>query len=174
MAVSLKAFGDILRQGKAEVNLGPEKIVVNGIPLTGKIDHIIVDEKNKTLEIYDYKTAGYHKEKWQSHTTLYKYMLQLLFYKVLLNNSHTYRKYKITTAHILFVVPDKKDGLVYDKPYYFDQEDENNLLDLMSSVYKLISSLEFIDDKDVFIPSDKNATIKDIKQFITLLLAKNS
>ena len=44
----------------------------------------------------------------------------------------------------------------------------------MSSVYKLISSLEFIDDKDVFIPSDKNATIKDIKQFITLLLAKNS
>ncbi|MBR2640880.1 ATP-dependent helicase [Candidatus Saccharibacteria bacterium] len=174
LAVSLKAFGDILRQGKAEVNLGPEKIVVNGIPLTGKIDHIIVDEKNKTLEIYDYKTAGYHKEKWQSHTTLYKYMLQLLFYKVLLNNSHTYRKYKITTAHILFVVPDKKDGLVYDKPYYFDQEDENNLLDLMSSVYKLISSLEFIDDKDVFIPSDKNATIKDIKQFITLLLAKNS
>lgn len=174
LAVSLKEFGDILRQGKAEVNLGSEKIVVDGVPLTGKIDHLLIDEKNKTIEIYDYKTAGYHKEKWQSHATLYKYMLQLLFYKLLLNNSPTYSRYKVIAAHILFVVPDKKDGMVYDKPYYFDENDEKELLLLIKSVYNLVSTLDFMNDSDVFIPADNSATIKDIKEFITLLLAKNS
>lgn len=171
LAVSLKKFGDILRSGKAEVNLGPEKIVVAGVPVTGKIDHIVIDEKAKTIEIYDFKTAGYHKEKWQSHATLYKYMLQLLFYKLLLNNSPTYRKYKVARAHILFVVPDK-DGEVYDKPYDFDGEDEAKLVQLMKSVYNMVSSLEFMDDSEVFVPANRDLKLADIKNFIELLLAK--
>lgn len=171
LAVSLKKFGDILRSGKAEVNLGPEKIVVAGVPVTGKIDHIVIDEKAKTIEIYDFKTAGYHKEKWQSHATLYKYMLQLLFYKLLLNNSPTYRKYKVTRAHILFVVPDK-DGEVYDKPYDFDGEDESKLTQLMKSVYNMVSTLDFMDDAEVFVPANRDLKLADIKNFIELLLAK--
>lgn len=168
---ALEAFGEILRQGKAEVDFGPEKLVINGVPVTGKIDHMVIDENNKTIEIFDFKTGGYHKEKWRSHATLYKYMLQLLFYKLLLNNSPTYAKYKVERAHILFVTPDK-DGEVYDKIYEFNKDDEVELTKLMKVVYDLIYSLKFLEDPDVFIGANNSLTIKDIKNFVEILLNK--
>ena len=173
LMVSLKHFHNILHQGKAEVNLGPDHIVIDGVPVTGKIDHIIINEDTKEIEIYDYKTSGYHKEKWSSHATLYKYMLQLGFYKLLLNNSAEYSKYKVTKAHILFVIPDKATGEVYDKMYEFTDADEQSLLDIMRAVYYQISTLKFINDEEVMISADSNKGIKDIKKFIELLLAKN-
>ena len=173
LQAALKKFSGILRQGKAEVDFRPEKLVINGVPVTGKIDHLVIDDKAKTIEIYDFKTANYHKEKWGSHATLFKYMLQLLFYKLLLNASPTYRKYKVTRAHILFVIPDK-DGELYDKVYDFDADDEKELLELMAVVYRLISTLEFMDDPEIFIAADKNKGLKDIKDFIALLLAKTA
>ena len=172
LAVSLTKFGEILRHGKAEVNLAPEKLSIDGVPVTGKIDHIIMDDTTKTIEIYDFKTGGYHKEKWRLHATLYKYMLQLGFYKLLLNNSPTYKKYKVERAHILFVTPDKDDE-VYDKVYEFNDEDEKELLALMRAVYNMVATLDFIDDEEVFLPADNTKTLKDIKGFIELLLAKS-
>ena len=171
LAVSLTKFDDILRQGKAEVNLAPEKISIEGVPVTGKIDHILIDEDKKTIEIYDFKTGGYHKEKWRSHATLYKYMLQLGFYKLLLNNSPTYRKYKVERAHILFVTPDK-DEEVYDKVYEFNEEDEKELADLMCAVYNMVESLEFMNDPGIFIMADNSRGLKDIKEFIEKVLTK--
>ncbi len=172
LAISLKTFGKILRQGKAEVNLAPEKLSIEGVPVTGKIDHILIDDENKTIEIYDFKTGGYHKEKWRSHATLYKYMLQLGFYKLLLNTSPTYRKYKVERAHILFVTPDKDDE-VYDKIYDFNDDDEKELVELMKVVYGWVSTLGFMNDSEIFRPADNKLGIKDIKNFIELLLAKS-
>ena len=172
LLISLKEFGEILRQGKAEVNLGPEKLAIEGVPVTGKIDHILVDDDKKTIEIYDFKTGGYHKEKWQSHATLYKYMLQLGFYKLLLNNSLTWSKYKVEKAHILFVTPDK-DGLVYDKIYEFNDKDEKELTNLVKRIYELISSLEFMENPEIFVPANNNLGLKEIKKFIELLLAES-
>jgi len=171
LAISLQAFGEILRAGKAEVNLTPDKISIDGIPVTGTIDHLAIDEENKTIEVYDFKTGGYHKEKWASHPTLYKYMLQLGFYKLLLNLSPTYSKYKVTRAHILFVTPDR-DGEVYDKVYEYSDKDEQELKALIKAVYQQITSLEFLDDPDIFIPADSNKGIKDILEFVKLMLAK--
>ena len=171
LKAALKKFNSILRQGRAEVDFRPERLVVNGVPVTGKIDHLVIDEKAKTIEIYDFKTANYHKEKWGSHATLFKYMLQLLFYKLLLNTSPTFHKYKVKCAHILFVIPDK-DGEMYDKVYEFEESDEKRLLNLMTVVYRLISTLEFMDDPEIFIPADNSKGLKDIKDFIELLLAK--
>ena len=145
--------------------------MINGVPVTGKIDHIVIDEDNKTIEIYDFKTGGYHKEKWRSHATLYKYMLQLGFYKLLLNNSPNFSKYKVERAHILFVTPDK-DGEVYDKVYEFDKEDEKELLNLMQVVYSLIYSLKFMEDPEIFVGANNALGIKDIKNFVELLLNK--
>lgn len=170
LAVALEKFGTILRQGRAEVNLGPEKLMIDGVPVTGKIDHILIDETTKSLEIFDFKTGGYHKEKWQSHATLYKYMLQLGFYKLLLNNSREFAKYRIEKAHILFVTPDR-DGQVYDKIYEFNEQDEKELLGLMRTVYAQVSTLKFMDDEEIFVASDEKKGLKDIKQFIELLLA---
>ncbi len=171
LAVALRQFGDILRQGKAEVNFAPEKLSVAGVPVTGKIDHIIVDEAAKKIVVYDFKTGNYYKNQWKSHATLYKYMLQLGFYKLLLNNSPNYAKYKIEKACILFVVPDK-DGEVHVREYEFNEEDEKELIELMQAVYKMVTTLKFIDDPEVFVSADDKKGLKEIKEFIELLLAK--
>ena len=168
--IAISSFDDILKNGEAEVDFAPEKLVVNGVPITGKIDHIAINEDDKSIEIYDFKTGGYHKEKWQSHATLYKYMLQLEFYKLLLNNSSKYAKYQVKRAHILFVTPDK-DGEVYDKVYEFNHNDEKELLDLMKSVYNQVISLDFIDNPEIFVPANNALGIKDIKKFVELMLA---
>ena len=171
LLVALKAFEKILRSGKAEVNLAYEKLTISGVPVTGKIDHLLINEDAKTIEIYDFKTGKYHKEKWQSQPTLYKYMLQLLFYKLLLNNSPTFAKYKVTRGHILFVRPDM-DGEVYDKVYEFDPNDEEMLTNLIQAVYYQVFDLKFIRDKDMMVPANKNFGLREIKAFISLLLAK--
>ena len=99
-------------------------------------------------------------------------MLQLGFYKLLLNNSPTYRKYKVERAHILFVTPDK-DEEVYDKVYEFNDEDEKELIDLMCTIYNMVETLKFMDDAEIFRMADNNLGLKDIKNFIELLLAKS-
>ena len=172
LTVALKSFSNILRSGKAEVDFSYEHLAVDGVPVTGKIDHISIDEDNKTIEIYDFKTGKYRKDKWASHPTLYKYAMQLGFYKLLLNNSPTYAKYRVPRAHILFVRPDN-DGEVYDKVYEFDSDTEEELLELMQAVYHEIISLHFLDDPDIFVSADKELKMKDIKDFVERLIEKN-
>lgn len=170
---ALRSFGDILRGGEAEVDLASEQLVVNGIPVTGKLDHITIDETAKAIEIYDFKTGGYHKENWGSHLTLYKYMLQLEFYRLLLMNSKKYSKYHVTRAHILFVTPDPKNNdAVYDKVYEFNTEAEQELLALMRAVYNEVTTLSFLDDSVLMLSADPNRSLKDIKEFVKLLIDK--
>lgn len=173
LMVALKTFSRILSVGKAEVDFSYEHLLINGVPVTGKIDHITIDEENKSIEIYDFKTGKYRKDKWASHPTLYKYAMQLGFYKLLLNNSPTYAGYKVQRAHILFVRPDN-DGEVYDKVYEFDDESENELTCLISAVYHEIVSLHFMDDPEIFVSSNKELKMKDIKDFVEKLIDKNS
>lgn len=171
---SLAEFGKLLRHdsARAEVNLYHEHLSLDNIPLTGKIDHIDINETNKTIEVYDFKTSGFKDSKWTSHATLYKYMLQLEFYKLLLNLSPTYNKYKVTKAHILFVVPDSTDSKVHDKVYEYNDKDEDELRALVHAIYPLIKSLDFVEDSELFIPADKTKGIKDIKDFVAKILAK--
>ena len=173
LAVALETFSEILRTGRAEVDFGPEHLVVSGVPVTGKIDHIVVDEEARTVEIYDFKTGKYRKDKWTSHATLYKYAMQLMFYKMLLLASREYAGYAVTRAHILFVRPDE-DGVAYDRVYEFDEETEAEFSELLVTVYGLIESLRFMEDPEVFVATDKSLKLADIKKFIKLLLAKGS
>ncbi len=171
LEIALKEFAPILRApgSKAEVNFGPERLILDGVPLTGKIDHLAIDAQNKTIEVYDFKTGNYHDSKWQSHPTLYKYAMQLGFYKLLLNLSPNYRNYQITRGHILFVSPDV-DGKVYDKIYEYNETDETELKQLIRAVYHQITTLEFVENPEINLPADKGNTLKDIRNFVTKLL----
>lgn len=173
LGIALKKFGDIMRRdnARAEVNLSPEKLNFEGVPLVGKIDHIEIDDEAKTIEVYDFKTGKYHPEKWQSHPTLYKMRLQLGFYKLLLNLSPTYRNYKVTTGHILFVTPDD-DEEVHDKVYQYDENDDLELKNLVRAVYQEINSRNFIRDEAIFRPADKGNSMKQIREFVAMLIEK--
>ena len=149
----LLSFSDILRHphARAEVNLSPEGLAFDGVPLTGKIDYVHLDEDAKTIEVYDFKTGTFHDGKWDSRPSLYKYRLQLGFYKLLLNLSLTYSKYKITRGHILFVTPDA-DAKVHDKVYEYNDVDEAELKNLAKAIYHQIKSLDFVKNPDLFLP----------------------
>ena len=175
LKASLKKFGSLLRAdgARAEVNLFHDHLSLDNVPLTGKIDHIDINKEKKTIEIYDFKTSGFKDNKWGSHPTLFKYSLQLGFYKLLLNLSPEFRNYKIEKAHILFVVPDE-EAAVHDKVYEYNDKDEEMLKNLIRSVYSHIKTLDFIDDKRLFIEPDKSKGLKDIKEFIELILDTTS
>ncbi len=172
LQISLNHFSDILRSpaAKAEVNLSSEHLDFDGIPITGKIDHLAIDPATKTIEIYDFKTGKFHDSKWSSHPTLFKYALQLEFYKRLLNLSPTYRNFSITKGHILFVSPDDED-LVYDKVYDFDDViSAPDFKTLAKAIYQRIMTLDFIDNPELNLPADKSHTMRDLKAFIQVLL----
>lgn len=174
LIMSLNRFGDIIRNGQAEVDFYGESLVVDGVPITGKIDHLVIDEINKTIEVYDFKTGGYHDNGWKAHPGLYSYMLQLIFYKILLNNSIKYRNYKITKGHILFVMKDKADDEVHEREYIYNADDEAEFKKLLTAVYKQITELSYLDDKELFVAPDKGRCMKDIRNFIELLLARTT
>lgn len=183
LTLSLAEFGDKIRNGKAELNFNVENIAIEGVPLTGKIDLITIDEKNKEIEVYDYKTGNFHDGKWTSEPSLFDHALQLEFYRLLLNNSREYHNYKIRKGHILYVTKDR-DGEVHDKVYDFDDtirfeirnklDYEFKLKDLIAAVYPMMVSLSFVDDPELFIEADKGRTMAKEKEFIKLLLAKNT
>lgn len=175
LEIALQQFGALLRHSgaRAEVNLHPEHPSFDNIPITGKIDHLEIDDQAKTIEIYDFKTGKYHDAKWESRPNLYKYRQQLIFYKLLLNNSPSFQKYRITRGHILFVSPDQ-EGKVYDKVYEYDAADEQELRTLAKAVYHQIKSLDFLDNPEINIPADKSRTLKDVKAFIEKLIATSN
>ncbi|MBQ8992023.1 ATP-dependent helicase [Candidatus Saccharibacteria bacterium] len=172
---SLQEFGSILRAdgGFAEISFFSEHLAMDGVPLTGVIDHINVDQKNKTIELYDFKTSKYYKESWDSIDALYKYKLQLGIYKMLLNLSPTYAGYKVLRGHILFVSPDGY-AEVHDKVYEFNEKDEQELLALARSVYHEIRTLDFVSDSELFVEPDQSKGLADIKKFVRVLIDKNS
>ena len=173
LKLSLSSFRDIIRNGEAEVDFYGENLVVDDVPITGKIDHLVIDENRKTIQVYDFKTAGFRESGWKAHPSLFEYMLQLIFYKVLLNKSQKYRNYKVTSGHILFVMKDKNDGQVHEREYIYNDEDEAEFKELLKAVYKQITELNYLDDPELFIEPDKGRNMKDIRDFIKLLLAKN-
>lgn len=166
LEISLKDFGELLRdkRGKAEVNLQHEHLVLADAPLTGKIDHIHLDTEAKTIEIYDFKTGTFHPKGWTSHDSLYRYSLQLGFYKLLLNLSPTYQKYTVTRGHILYVSPDD-EGKVYDKVYEFNEKDETFLKKLVAAVYQQIKTMNFVENSELFLVADANRSVTDIRKF---------
>ena len=56
--------------------------------------------------------------------------------------------------------------------YEFDEESEATLRRLVVAVFREISSLQFMSDPEIFVAADKSRGLKDIKEFIELLLAK--
>ncbi len=177
LKLSLENFRDILRNpdSRAEVNLYSEHPEIDGVPLIGVIDHMNIDKKAKTIEIYDFKTGRYYEKKWGSQDTLYKYMLQLGFYKLMIESCPSFKGYKVNYGHILFVTPDD-EGKVHDKVLVFDdpeQFDEKLLRRLIAAVYKQATTLAFLDDEELRVEPDKEKGLKDIREFIELLLAKS-
>lgn len=148
LAVFLKNKKDTLStKDIVEFNFKDQGVVVGGAYLNGKIDRI-VDLGANELEVRDYKT-GKPKDEWQGiddyeKTKLYQYERQLLFYKLLVENSREFGKKKRVVNGVLdFIEP--KNNKNFELALKIPEEKVERLKKLVGVVYKKIMSLDFPD-----------------------------
>lgn len=130
---------------RSEVDFKGQGVVVGGVPLIGKIDKMI--EGDGTIAVYDFKT-GKAKRDWQGKDaqekiTLRNYRRQLLFYKLLVEHSHEFKKYRVENGALEFLEP--VNGAIATLPLEIDQEEVDRLAALIGIVYRKILALDFPD-----------------------------
>jgi DNA helicase-2/ATP-dependent DNA helicase PcrA len=135
----------------AERDFSAESIILDDVRLTGKIDLIDIDEDLKTITVTDYKT-GQPAHTWRGKTDyekikLHHYEQQLMLYKLLVENSRSYRGYTVTKGRIAFVEPDGKGDIV-TLDYDYDEDALARFQVLLGSVWRRIMELDFdsVDD----------------------------
>ena len=171
---------------KAEVDFSTEHLSFDGIPITGKIDHLNIDEENKLIDIYDFKTGTISKrDNWHNKENLYVYHFQLLFYRLLLKESKLYRNYIVRSMNLLFTKPNRRETVEHPEGKLYQltltesdiAKDDFIFEDLVKAIYHQITSLDFIrSDSPLNIADLHDSSLADIKKFCQKLieLHKNS
>ena len=142
-----------------------EAVLDGGIRLTGKIDAMAIDPKNKTIQVVDYKT-GHGMDDFSERGSDYqkakarRYQQQLMFYKLLIENSKDYAGYRVISGALEFVEPDNHDDSHLYRPEvdYSDTVAMDEFKQLVRSVWNHVIRLDLPEVKQ----SDK---YKDIVAF---------
>jgi DNA helicase-2/ATP-dependent DNA helicase PcrA len=146
-----------------EFNFKDQGVNVDGAELNGKIDRI-VDVGNNELEVHDYKT-GSPLSDWENtdpykKIKAYEYERQLVFYKILVENSREFGgKKKVSKGVLDFVEPKRENGQIITLDMLIPAEKTEKLKKLINIVYKKIISLDFPDI------SKYSKDLKGIKEF---------
>jgi len=159
----LQQRGATFQKGnKPEHNFRNEGVLVGDVHMSGKVDRMDIDAKNKTITVIDYKT-GKAFDRWGSDAKLHKYKRQLYCYKLLIENSRTYRGYHVEQGILDFVEPDE-NGKIYSLSLSFDDRELDETTALLNAMWTCVKHLHF--------PNVENYadTLTGIKQFETDLL----
>lgn len=120
-------------------------IVVNGVPLKGKLDKLEFD--GKSVNVVDYKTGDPEKarEKFKRpQETLPNggdYWRQAVFYKILVDNYEN-KQWQVVSTEFDFIEPDKKKNYRKEK-VVITPEDITTVTQQISSVWEKIMSRDF-------------------------------
>lgn len=140
-----------------------EGVVVAGASLSGKIDLLHFTNPG-TVQVRDFKT-GKPAADWQGRDEyekikLHKYRQQLLFYKLLVEQSASFHK-KVTVSGgaLEFIEPDEHGRLVTNLELHFDEEELERFIKLIGAVWAHITHLEFPD------VSHYSQNLKGVRQF---------
>lgn len=132
----------------SEYNFSSQHVTIDDIRMTGVIDVMKVNKLDKTITVVDYKT-GKPSKSWKGVSDfekikLHKYRQQLLFYKLLIENSRDFHNYKVTTGYIEFIEPDTTNTL-HKLELTFDQTEVEQFKKLVHEVWRCITSLDLPD-----------------------------
>ncbi|MFA6493961.1 MAG: ATP-dependent DNA helicase [Candidatus Paceibacterota bacterium] len=132
---------------KIETDFKNQGVLISDARLTGKIDKMIPEGDGKFL-VVDLKT-GKSFDEWEGKSAdekikLYKYRRQLVFYKLLVENSRDFSKYLVEEGTLEFVEPDKK-GKVRELRALITEQETDRTKALIEAVYKKIMALDFPD-----------------------------
>ncbi len=153
-------YTSFINEWEENKNREPEKnvadIVVNEVPIKGKLDQLVFHDK-ATVHVIDFKTGKFSSEKRKlleppvlninpedaSPEELYggNYWRQIAFYHLLINNDKLHN-YKTLSGEMFFVEPDTKGNYAREK--IFISDDELRFMEkLISEVYSKIKNHEF-------------------------------
>lgn len=129
----------------SEFDFYQEGVVIDDIPITGKIDKM--ELKDGEIVVYDFKT-GKCAEEWKGRSKhekikLWKYRNQLIFYKLLVENSRRFGKdYEVKKGVIEFLEPKNKNEII-SLPLLIEPGEVERFKKLVKAVYKKIMNLDF-------------------------------
>ncbi|MBI1838873.1 MAG: ATP-dependent helicase [Candidatus Colwellbacteria bacterium] len=133
-------------QDKIEFNFRSQGVVVGDAHITGKIDKITIS--NGEMTVCDFKTGKAIRD-WSPSDSYekikaWRYREQLVFYKLLIENSRDFGgKYSVNDGIIQFVEPSR--GQIIDLPAHIEKKELERMKALISVVYDKIKSLDFPD-----------------------------
>ncbi|MFZ1301515.1 MAG: ATP-dependent DNA helicase [Candidatus Microsaccharimonas sp.] len=133
---------------KAELSFGHQDVYVDDARLTGSLDMVDIDEQERQMVVTDYKT-GHPSESWsrgdeRTKMKLHRYRQQLLFYKLLVENSRDYGQYNVTSGQLAFIEPTLAGQVIILKNE-FDDEEIVRTKKLIVAVWKRIINLDLPD-----------------------------
>jgi DNA helicase-2/ATP-dependent DNA helicase PcrA len=122
-------------------------VVVNGVPLKGKIDKL--EFIGKEINVVDYKTGDvtseYTKEKLcppnEKQPNGGDYWRQAVFYKILVDN-YEYKDWKVVSTEFDFVEPDKKKEYKKIK-VVIQPQDIETVMQQVTTVWEKIHNRDF-------------------------------
>lgn len=147
---------------KVELNFAGQQSMVGAAHLTGKLDLVDINAKDKTMIVTDYKT-GHPSRDWKGRTEyekikLHRYRQQLLFYKLLVENSRDYSNYTVTRGVLQFVEPTHA-GDIIALSEDINQAELDEFTALLEGVWRHITTLS-LPNTDTYEP-----TLTGIQQF---------
>lgn len=128
------------------INFRSEGVMIGDCPITGEIDRMSLNGE-KSCKVYDYKTGKPFSD-WTNRDEYLrikasKYKDQLIFYKLLIENSRNYHKLKVDSGCIDFITA--KDGKPVKLNLEISPEDVERVRKLIGIVYGKIMALDFPD-----------------------------
>lgn len=122
-----------------------KNVVVNGVPLKGKLDKLEFDGNN--VKVVDYKTGDVEKAKEKLAQPSEKnpkggdYWRQAVFYKILVDN-YKLKNWKVISTEFDFVEPDKKKEYLKE-PLTITPEDIRIVTDQITDTWQKIRQHQF-------------------------------
>lgn len=161
-ALALKAFipqwwHNFTPDAETEKDFKHEGVFVGAAHLSGKLDQLLVDTEQKSIRVVDFKTGKSHA-KWTREVKMHKYKQQLLFYKLSVENSHSYKGYDVEQGSLVFVEPDD-DGIINELSLPYTTADLERTKKLINAIWHRIKKLDFPDI------SEYSADLKGIEAF---------
>lgn len=133
---------------KAEVSFAHQDVRIDDARITGSLDMIDTNNEDKTMVVTDYKTGrpALAWDKGDDHTKLklHKYRQQLIFYKILAENSSEYHNFTVTHGQLAFIEPTKTGESIVLSLDLSDEEVERTTK-LIKAVWKRIATLDLPD-----------------------------
>ena len=143
-----KKIKDLLIGDRTEVDFSKEGVVIDGSHITGKIDLLRIVDEN-TVDVFDFKTGKSIPDKNKDDGDKLKewsYKNQIIFYKLLIENSKNYKNYKMRNGIFIFVEPEFKNGIVFinEKQIEITEDDISRVKKLIKIIFNKIKNLDFV------------------------------